>query len=206
MEERAGSLLFVLSGPSGVGKDTVVQQVRKAEPGIWYCITATTRMPRPGEREGVDYYFLNDETFERLRTTGGLLEHAHVHDHSYGVPCQQVADALARHQDVFATVDVQGARTIHSRIPTAILIFLAPGEQDDLRARLMGRGTESAADLELRLRNAQAELAHVPEFDYLVRNPDGKAEQAVQHVVDIIRDERGRESPRYAVLEGGCGG
>ncbi len=204
--ERDGSLLFVLSGPSGVGKDTVLQQVRKLEPGIWYCITATTRLPRQGERDGVDYYFLNHETFERLKANGGLLENAQVHGHSYGVPCQQVAGALARRQDVLAAVDVQGARTIHARIPTSILIFLAPGEHEDLRARLMGRGTESPTDLDVRLANAQAELAHASEFDYLVRNPDGRVHQAVNQVVDIIRAERLRESPRFAVLDGGCGG
>src|SRR5437660_9679754 len=106
MQERAGSLLFVLSGPSGVGKDTVLEHVRKAEPGIWYCITATTRLPRPGERDGVDYYFLTQARFDQLKATGGLLEHAQVHGHSYGVPCHQVVDAIARRQDVFASVDV----------------------------------------------------------------------------------------------------
>lgn len=206
MAERDGSLLVVLSGPSGVGKDTVLEHIRRREPDILYCVTATTRPPRPGEQDGIDYYFLSEEEFERLKGAGGLLEHAHVHGHSYGVPCRQVSEALERQQDVLACVDVQGATTIHSRIPSTILIFLAPGQIEDLRQRLEHRATEGAADLQLRLKNADAEMARAAEFDYVVRNPEGRVEEAVERVEAIIQAERCRQSPRYAVLEGGCGG
>lgn len=201
---RKGGLVFVLSGPSGVGKDTVLARLRVDEPEIHYCVTATTRSPRPGEQHGVNYYFLSEPAFERLRIEGGLLEWANVHGNRYGAPCAQVVDALARNQDVLACVDVQGAMSIRARIPAAILIFLAPASASELEQRLRRRGTEDAAALETRLANARGELDRMPDFDFVVVNRDGRLEAAVEAARGIIRSERLRVAPRYAAVEGNC--
>ena len=206
MTGRPGGLVFVLSGPSGVGKDSVLHELRALEPSIHYYITATTRSPRPGERDGIEYFFLPEDEFARLKATGGLLESAEAHGHHYGSPCRQVVTALEAGRDVLACVDVQGAMAIRSRIPSAILIFLAPESEEQLASRLRGRGTEAAADFELRLANAQGEIAQSGAFDYLVYNRDDRLEDAVGEVRTVITAERLRTAPRYAVLEGGCGG
>lgn len=202
--ERKGGLVFVLSGPSGVGKDSVLEGLRADEPDIHYCITATTRAPRPGEQHGVSYYFLSEIEFERLRAGGGLLEWDEHYGHHYGSPCAQVVDALARGQDVLACVDVNGAASIRKRIPNAVSIFLAPASISELQERLWGRGTEDATALQVRLTNARKELARIPEFDYVVVNRDGELAAAVAAARGIIRSERGRVSPRYASVEGDC--
>lgn len=203
--ERAGGLVFVLSGPSGVGKDSVLNRLRAVESDLHYCITATTRSRRPGERDAVDYYFLSDGEFDRLRESGGLLEWAVVHDHRYGVPCAQVQEALDRKQDVLACVDVQGAMSIRARIPMATLVFLAPSSREELRARLSGRGTEAPEQVELRLKNAIRELERLPEFDYLIVNAEGGIDAAASELRAIIQSERRRVQPRYASLVGPCG-
>ena len=199
--DRSRGIVFVLSGPSGVGKDSVLEKLQALEPGLHYCVTTTTRSPRPEERAGVDYFFLGEDEFLRLRDSGDLLEWAAVHGHFYGVPAAQVRSALARGQDVLACIDVQGAMTFKRRIPSAVLIFLAPSSVEELRRRLSGRGTESSRDVALRLANAEMELARVPDFDYVVMNPDGGLEDAVDAVRGIIRTERLRVNPRYASLE-----
>lgn len=203
-EQRAGGLVFVLSGPSGVGKDSVKARLRELEAGLHYCITATTRRPRPGEQHGVDYFFLSHDEFERLRIGGGLLEWDQHFDNWYGAPCAQVLDALAAGRDVLAEVDVNGAMSIRKRIPNAVLIFLAPASLDELRERLRSRGTEDEAALNLRLSNAERELGHVPQFDYVVVNRDGALDATVHAVQGIIQTERLRVSPRYAAIDGDC--
>ncbi|MSQ24334.1 MAG: guanylate kinase [Chloroflexi bacterium] len=202
---RFGALVFVLSGPSGVGKDSVLAGLQQIENDLHYCVTATTRPPRTGEQEGVDYYFLSEAEFEQLRSSGGLLESAQVHGRSYGLPAAQVQDAVAEHHDVMACVDVQGARSIRARIPAAVLIFLAPSSLDELRQRLTDRGTEDSQQLELRLANAEGELDQIPLFDYVVINGDGELDRAVDAVRAIIRSERMRVAPRYASLNKAVG-
>lgn len=199
-------LVFILSGLSGAGKDSVMDGLRALEPDIYYCITATTRLPRPGERHGVHHYFLGREEFVRLKESDGLLESAVVYDQLYGTPCAQVREALSRGQDVLARVDVQGAMSIRARIPAAVLIFLAAGHLKDLRARLEARGTEGDEDIALRLATAEKELEFVRDFDYLVHNLEGRLEEAVEQVRGIIRAERMRVVPRRATLDGPCGG
>lgn len=188
-------VLFVLSGPSGAGKTALVKELRLREPDIHYAITATTREPRDGERDGVDYFFYSEPEFQRLVESGAFVEHARVPPltgHLYGTPRTEVADPVARGQDAFVQVDVQGARSIRSIMPKAVLIFLKPPDVAALRQRLIGRGTEPTPELERRLENAVAELACEPEFDYVVVNADHQLDAAVEQVLQIVRLERSR--------------
>lgn len=189
-EPTPQGLLFVLSGPAGAGKTELMQLLRATEPGVHFCVTATTRQPRPSERHGVDYYFYSEEEFQRLAAEGAFLEHARIPPgvgYLYGTPKAPILERLPRGEDVFAQVDVQGARSIRAQVPGAVLIFLKPPDPETLRRRLVGRGTESAADLERRLENARTELGCEPEFDYSVVNADGQLEAAVTHVRSILR-------------------
>ncbi len=165
--------LFVLSGPSGVGKSTVLGGVRRALPDLWYSVSATTRRPRPGERDGVNYFFLTPETFAELVAAGDMLEHAHFAGHHYGTPRAAVEQRLSAGRDVLLEIDVQGARQVRS-VPglgaEAVMIFLAPPSFDELTRRLAGRGTETADVIAARLRAAEDELAAKPEFDHVVVN------------------------------------
>lgn len=201
-----GALVFVLSGPAGAGKTAVVKRLRTAEPDVCFCVTATTRAPRPGERHGVDYFFYSEAEFSRLRDRAEFLEYARIPPPDgpfYGTPIAQVRGALGRGQDVFVQVDVQGKESVRSRIPQAITMFLRPPDPQTLRERLVRRGTEPGPEMEARLQNAHAELSREAEFDYSVVNADGRLEQAVAEVRTIMREERDRPEPRYAALNPG---
>lgn len=197
-------LLVVISGPSGAGKDALVERLRAAategaEPPSHFAITATTRPPRSGERHGVDYYFSSETAFAELLAQGGLLEHATVYGHRYGVPRQPIEEALAQGQDVFIKTDVQGAATIRGRVPQALTIFLTAPSLADLEKRLRARGTDSEAALERRLATVRAELECATSFDYVVTNHRGRLEEAVAAVEAICAAERhrgGRTAPR----------
>ena len=193
-------LLVVLSGPSGVGKDAVLGELRKLGRPWHFAVTATTRTIRPGERDGVDYIFLDEETFDRMRERDQFIECAEVYGRWYGVPRSQARDALHSGKDVFLKIDVQGAATIRRMAPEALLIFLIPPTVDDLRTRLQGRMTESSADLERRLHTAQEELSRIHEFDYRVINADGHLDQAVADIDSIIVAEKCRTAPRMTLL------
>ncbi|MPZ14446.1 MAG: guanylate kinase [Chloroflexi bacterium] len=197
-------LVFVMSGPSGAGKTVVAKRLIPLEPNVHFCTTTTTRPPRPGERDGVDYFFVSEQDFLRRKEQGGFLETARVPPDGgwlMGVARDQVDAALARGRDVFAVLDVQGARSIRALLPQAILIFLKPPDVETLRRRLVGRATEPAADLERRLANALVELSREAEFDYSVVNADDRLEDTVEQVQAIMRRERGRPDPRFAVLD-----
>lgn len=162
--------LLVLSGPSGVGKSTVVRQLRAAHPEVWLSVSATTRFPRPGEVDGVHYRFVSQEQFDQLASSGGLLEWAEFAGNRYGTPREPVLERLAAGQPVLLEIDLQGARQVRASMPEAILVFLAPPSWDELVRRLTGRGTESAEVIEQRLTTAREELSAEDEFDHTLVN------------------------------------
>jgi guanylate kinase len=171
--QGARSRLLVLAGPTAVGKGTVAAHIRENHPEIHLSVSATTRPPRPGEVDGVHYYFVDDAEFDRLIDEGQLLEYAVVHNRSrYGTPRAPIDAALAEGKTVLLEIDLQGARQVRAAEPSATLIFLLPPSWDELVHRLVGRGTEDAEERARRLRTAKVELAAQSEFDHLVVNED----------------------------------
>jgi len=188
-------LLVVITGPSGVGKDTLVRELkRRLGERLHVAVTATTRPPRPGERHGVHYYFVSPQEFEAMLARGELLENAVVYGHRYGVPKAPLQEALAQGKDVVVRTDVQGASFIKSRHPEAVTVFVLPPSQEELARRLRGRGQDDARQVALRLRTAQEEMARVGEFDYRVTND--RLEEAVEEVLAIMERERARPGRR----------
>ncbi|SDP15422.1 guanylate kinase [Actinacidiphila guanduensis] len=167
--------LTVLSGPSGVGKSTVVAHLRAEHPEVWLSVSATTRRPRPGEQEGVQYFFTDDDEFDKLVANGELLEWAEFAGHRYGTPRQAVLDRLAAGEPVLLEIDLQGARLVRESMPDARLVFLAPPSWEELVRRLTGRGTESPEVIERRLAAARVELAAESEFDTTLVNTSVEA-------------------------------
>ncbi|MCI0868102.1 MAG: guanylate kinase [Chloroflexi bacterium] len=194
------SLLIVLSGPSGVGKDAVLSRMREIGSPLHFTITATTRAIRPSEQDGVDYIFLTHEEFHELKQSNGLLESAEVFGNSYGVPRSQVADALNGGQDVILKIDVQGAETIRRICPEALFIFLAPPNGGELKRRLLDRNTESEDEFELRMRTASSELQKADQFDYVVVNERDGLDKAVADIEAIISLEKRRVPARKVTL------
>ena len=192
MAESASPLLVVISGPSGVGKDTVIALMRERMPECRFAVTATTRERRPGEVDGEHYYFYPEETFRRMIADGDLLEWAEVYGKLYGVPRRQVDEALEDGADIVVKTDVQGAATIKRIEPAALLIFLAPPGMDTLVERLRSRSTESPDDFDVRLRTAEAEMRAAADFDRVVVNRDGRVDETVEEMRAIIAAERAR--------------
>ncbi|HSM38469.1 MAG TPA: guanylate kinase [Candidatus Limnocylindrales bacterium] len=189
-------MLVVVSGPSGVGKSTIVAQLSAARPQVVPIVTATTRGQRPGEIDKVHYHFMDLASFERLRDEGGLLEFANVHGNWYGTPIQQVRGILAAGRDAILTIDPQGARSVRSRVPDALLIFVMPPSIEDLAARLAERGSEDAASLAVRRRNAEIEMASSADYDYVIVNETGHPDAAADRIWEIIQAEARRDPPR----------
>jgi len=188
----------VLSGPSGVGKDAVLAGFKRLERPFRYAVTATTRSPRRGEKEGAPYHFVFLERFAEMREKGELLEWAEVYGNFYGVPRQQVKEALEAGWDVMVKVDVQGAASIRRMAPQAVLIFVAPPTTEELEARLRRRRSETGTDLRRRLETAEQEMQQLPLFDYVVVNDE--IEQAAAAIDAIVTAEKCRVNPRVVRL------
>jgi guanylate kinase len=178
--------LTVVSGPTAVGKGTVVERLRQEHPEVFVSVSATTRSPRPGEIHGRHYLFVSEAEFDALVAENALLEWAVVHGtHRYGTPKAPVLEALASGRNALLEIDLQGARQVRRTLPEARFVFLAPPSWEELRRRLVGRGTESAAQRERRLSTAMEEMAAQAEFDHVIVN--GEIGQAVQDLVALLR-------------------
>jgi len=189
-------LLFVLSAPSGAGKDTVINTLKQQGMDFYVVPSVTTRTPRPGESEGHPYHFISKETFEQLVSQNELLEYANVHGNWYGQPRKLIRDTLSAGRDVLLKIDVKGAATIRSKVSDAIFIFLIPGSLEELTQRLTGRQTETEEELRRRLADARKELAEQHWYDYLITNRDGYLQEAVDCLRAIMLAEHCRVHPR----------
>jgi guanylate kinase len=194
------ALLVVISGPSGVGKDSVIQRMRELGSPFHFLVTATDRSPRPGEVHGVDYLFYSTAEFERMIAHDELLEYANVYGQYKGVPREQVRRALAAGADVLMRVDIQGAATLRRIVPEAVTVFLAPPSIEALLSRLRRRGSDSPEQVHLRLEMALAEMQRAPEFDYVVVNREGDLDGAVQAISAIIQADRCRTDRGQVIL------
>jgi guanylate kinase len=193
-----GALLVIISGPSGVGKDTIIDALRDRprDPDYHYVVTCTTRQPRPGEVPGTSYRFLSHEEFHSLDEAGELLESADVHGNHYGTPRREVGEALAAGHDVILKIDVQGAKVIKERVPDALLVFIVPPTLEALFQRLRSRATETADELEIRQRNAAIELARQGDYDRVVVNETGEVDRTAAEIEAIIEQEKRRNADR----------
>ena len=195
-DRKQSSLLVVISGPSGVGKDSVVQRMKERGFPFHFVVTATDRPPRPNEVHGQDYFFYTTAEFERMIDQKELLEHAWVYGQHKGIPKAHVREALASGQDVVMRVDVQGAETVKGLLPAAVTVFLMCESEEELVARLRERRTESEEALQKRLDTAREEMDCIPSFDYVVVNHHNALDGAVDDVMAIVRAEHCRSVPR----------
>lgn len=193
-------LLIVISGPSGVGKDSVIQSMKERGLPLHFVVTATTRKPRPDEQHGVDYFFVSYDEFASMIEKGELLEYAIVYNDYKGIPKQQVRDALTGGKDVIMRVDVQGAATVRSRAQQALLIFITAESEQELVRRLSARKTETREGLNLRIATAREELKRIGEFDYVVVNREDRLDETVDSILAIILAEHLRVHKRKVTL------
>lgn len=196
----APPILVVLSGPSGVGKDSILMRMRDVGFPFHFVVTATSRPMRPGERDGYDYHFVTEAQFTKQIAAGELLEWAEVYGHYKGIPKSEVRQALESGRDVILRIDVQGASTIKQLAPEAVFIFLAPGSFDELRNRLQWRRTESPDQMQRRLEMARHEMESLDQFDYVVVNREDHLDDAVGQIRAIIVAEKHRVRPRHVSL------
>lgn len=176
--------LTVLSGPSGVGKGSVVAEIRRHHPSVWLSVSVTTRSPRPGETDGVEYHFVSRAEFDRMVAAGELLEHAEYAGNCYGTPRQPVEDRLAAGLPALLEIELQGARQVRTAMPEAQFVFLAPPSWDELVRRLVGRGTEDDETIRARLDAAKVELEAEKEFDVVIVND--RVERAAKELVALL--------------------
>ncbi|MFO7679331.1 MAG: guanylate kinase [Chloroflexota bacterium] len=185
--------LIVISGPSGVGKDTIARGLIAQDPeNFYFVVTATTRQPREGESHGFDYFFLSNDEFALMIENDELLEYAVVYNDFKGIPKKHIRDALNSDRDVIMRVDVQGADTIRKLIPNAITVFLTSESESELEQRLRARHSETGEDLNLRIATARQEMKRIAEFDYCVVNPRGAQQKTIARIMSIIQAEHCR--------------
>jgi guanylate kinase len=182
--------VLVISGPSGAGKDYILNQMKARGIPMEYIVTTTTRARRPGEIDGVHYHFISSDDFKQMIDKGELLEHACVYGNYYGVPAKPVKQALKEGRDVLIKVDVQGAMSIKKALPEAVLLFLMAPTRQELEDRLRRRHTESDAELQRRLQTADAEISQLPLFNYLIINNEGQTEKVVSEILAIMTAEK----------------
>ena len=194
-------MLVIISGPSGVGKDTIIEALQRRGhlPAYHYVVTCTTRPRRANEIDGVSYKFVSVSAFLAMRDAGELLEANEVHGHWYGTPRAGVRDALARGQHAILKIDVQGAEVVKRLVPAALLIFVLPPSLETLVEHLKARRTESAEQLEIRQRNAALELARKDDYDYVVVNQENRVDATAENIEQIISQEE-RRGPRQVTV------
>ena len=189
-------MLVVVSGPSGVGKSTIVAELARRYPQVVPIVTATTREQRAGEVDGVHYHFIGEAEFRALIERSGLLEHANNHGHWYGTPVDQVRGILAAGRDAILTISPEGARNVRRLVPDALLIFIMPPSMEDLAERLRNRGSESETSLARRRLDAERWMAEASDYDHVVVNETGHPEEAAERIWEIIQVEARRDPPR----------
>ena len=194
------NLFIILSGPSGVGKDAVLKKMKELELPFHYVVTATTRHRRVTETHGIDYYFLSKDKFQHMREKGELIEWAEVYGNYYGVPKEEITQALTKGKDAIFKVDVQGVATLKKTLPQAIFIFLMPPSMDELGRRLKGRSSESQADLAFRLEKAAEEIKSLPLFDYVITSHQNRLDDIISQIQAIVVAEKCRVNPRVVKL------
>lgn len=188
--QRKTGLVIVLSGPSGVGKDAVLEEFVRVCPDVTRCITTTTRSPRPSEQPGKDYNFICEDEFKQMIEAGQFLEHAHVHCNLYGTPRKWVEEQTAMGRDVVLKIDVQGGIAVKKQLPNAIMVFLVPPSLDELERRLRSRMTETEHEITKRLLDARSELGAISSYEYIVENDT--IESAATKLRAIVIAERSR--------------
>ena len=187
--------LFIITAPSGAGKTSLIEAVMDQDPTLKISVSYTTRAPRPGEQDGVDYHYVDDATFLAMRERGEFLESAEVHGNRYGTSKQVILDAVRRGDDLILEIDWQGAQQVRRLYPQAVGIFIQPPSVEELERRMRTRGQDSDAVIRRRLENAREELAHAGEFKYAIINKH--FDTAKQELADIIRKERAKHGPHH---------
>lgn len=189
-------LLIIISGPSGVGKDSVVKQLTAINPGLDFAITTTSRLPRPGEKDGVDYYFVTGDQFDRMIAAGEFMEYSNVYGQQKGVTRKEVRQKWSEGKDVILRIDYQGTIKFRQMYPQVLTIFLLPTSQDELYRRLMDRGSETPETIQTRMETTREEMLNLEVFDYLVFNAHGKLDETVRKIEAIITAEHHRRQQR----------
>lgn len=188
----SNGFLIIISGPSGVGKGTIIEEVRKKIPELLFSTSVTTRPPRPNEKDGVQYHFITENEFKKGIAENRFLEWANVHGNYYGTPRSFIEENLTKGLEIILDIDVQGALSVKKIYPDAVYIFILPPDFDELKKRLTGRSTENSAAIAHRLKDAEEELRHLDAYPYHITNDS--LSQAVSKIIEIIRNERKKRS------------